>query len=265
VTEREKVIRIYRDILERKRARFPDHFFVGDQGKKYLAYITRYLIEEYLGIPIAQIPHCVGAKTLWDYRLRHPAQIHGWNFIDVIQNAYPGTFHPLEFKQVSHGYWQGEEGGKRAIEAVRYVIEVKCNIPFQEIPLKINHHFFKQHGLTGIFGLFEDSPYQVIQTLYPNRFKPWECSTVPMNFWKQEENVIGAMEWFLFQQIGFSSYQEALQQLSPKHFTIYRMTGLYQMAFSQRLYKVKQWIEKQIEQRSLCAQENIQTELSLNS
>jgi hypothetical protein len=50
-------------------------FFLGDQGKKYLAYITRYLIEEYLGIPTEQFPHCVGAKTLWDYRLRHPARI----------------------------------------------------------------------------------------------------------------------------------------------------------------------------------------------
>jgi len=264
VTEKEMVICIYRDILEGKKARFPNHFFVGEQGKKYLAYITRYLIEEYLGISISQIPHFVSAKTFWDHRLRHPAQIHGWNFIDMIQNAYSDTFHPLEFKQVSHGYWQGEEGCQRAIEAVRYVIEVKCNIPFQEIPKKINHHFFKQNGLTGIFGLFEDSPYQVIQALYPNQFKPWEWSTVPMNFWKQGKNVLEAMEWFLFQQIGFSSYQEAIQRLAPKHFTIYRMTGLYQMAFDQRLYKVKQWIEKQIGQRPSYPQENIKSTLCLD-
>lgn len=257
VTEKEKVIQLYRDILEGKRVRFPDHFFVGDQGKKYLAYITRYLIEEYLSIPTEQIPYCVGAKTLWDYRLRPPALIHGWNFIDMIQNAYPGTFHPLEFKRVSHGYWHGEEGRKRAIEAVRYVIEEKYNIPYQEIPLKINHHFFKQNGLAGVFDIFKQSPYQVIQAIYPNQFQPWEFSTVPMYFWKNKENVMCAMEWFLFQKIGFSSYQEALQRLSPKHFTIYRMTGLYQMAFDQRLYKVKQWIEIQLHQFSSCTKENI--------
>jgi hypothetical protein len=61
-----------------------------------------------------------------------------------------------------------------------------------------------------------------------------------MIFWENKENVMWAMEWFLFQKISFSSYQEALQRLSPKHFTIYRMTGLYQMVLDHRLYKVKQ-------------------------
>ncbi|MFE6707630.1 hypothetical protein ACFVEL_22150 [Bacillus thuringiensis] len=261
MTEKEKVIQLYRDILEGKRFRFPNHFFLGDQGKKYLAYITRYLLEEYLSIPIEQIPHCVCAKTLWDYRLRPPAQVHGWNFIDIMQNAYSGTFHPLEFKQVSHGYWKGKAGRKRALEAVRYVIEEKHSIPIQKIPVKINRHFFKQNGLGGVFSIFGDSPYHIIETLYPNQFHPWEFSTVPMNFWKGKENVLQAMEWFLFQKIGFYSYQEALQRLSYKHFINYRMTGLYQMAFDQRLCKVKQWIEKQIEQRSSCANGNIKREL----
>ncbi|MED1472729.1 hypothetical protein [Bacillus salipaludis] len=38
----------------------------------------------------------------------------------------------------------------------------------------------------------------------------------------------------------------ALERLSGKHFSIYKMTRMYQMAFGQGLYKVKQWIEKQI-------------------
>lgn len=59
-----------------------------------------------------------------------------------------------------------------------------------------------------------------------------------------------------FSKNELSSYQEALQVLSRKHFTIYRMTGLYQRAFSQRLYKVKLWIEKQIEQCSSYTKEN---------
>ncbi|OIK16699.1 hypothetical protein BIV60_03330 [Bacillus sp. MUM 116] len=253
------VIQMYRDILGGRRARFPKNFFVGDQGKKYLAYITRFLIEEYLGISTKQIPRFVSAKTLWDYRLRPPAQVHGWNFIDMIQNAYPGTFSPLEFKQVSNGYWQGDTGQKRVIEEVLYVIEEKSSIALHEIPQKVNHHFFKQNGLLGILDIFGDSPYLVIQTIYPNQFKPWEFASVPMNFWKSKENVRGAMEWLLFQKMEFSSYQEAIQRLSRKHFTIYRMTGLFQMAFDQRLYKVKQWMEKRIEQSSSCTQENIQS------
>ncbi|CRK83270.1 hypothetical protein [Neobacillus massiliamazoniensis] len=189
MTEKETVIQLYLDVLKGKKTRFPNHFFVGDQGKKYLVCITRYLLEEYLGISKGQIPSLVSAKTLWDYRLRPPANVHGWNFIDVIQNAYPGEFHPLEFKQVSYGYWQGEEGRKKALEAVRYVIEKKQSIPFQEIPLKINRQFFEQNRLMGILEIFGDSPYLIIQTLYPNQFKPWEFTSVPMNFWESEDHI----------------------------------------------------------------------------
>lgn len=246
MTEKEKVIQIYRDVLKGKRYRFPDHFFIGEQGKKNLANITRYLIEEYLEIPVEEIPLQVKAKTLWNHRLKAPAQGYGWKYIDVIENAYPQKFHPLEFEQVSNGYWKGNEGSKRAIEAVRYVIKKKCKIPHEEIPLKINHRFFKENRLGGVFSLFGDSPYKVINAAYPGFFKPWEFSHVPMNYWKHPENVKQTMDWFLFQKIGFSSYADANLQLTQKHFFQYKLTGFFQIAFDQRLFKVKQWIQEQM-------------------
>lgn len=249
MTVKEKVIQIYREVLEGKRTKFPYHFFVGTQGKKVLADITRHLIEEYLDIHPDEIPDKVKAETLWKHRLRPAALVHGWNFIDVIENAYPGRFKPWEFNQVSFGYWQGEEGRKRAIKAVRYIIEEKCKIPHDEIPRKINYRFFKDHGLVGILRSFGNSPYQVIHTVYPDRFQPWEFATVPMNYWKNPENVKQAMDGFLFQKLSYSSYQEALQKLTKKQFFQYRLTGLFQMAFDQRLLKVKQWIVGQIDRK----------------
>ncbi|OHX41431.1 hypothetical protein BBV17_28500 [Cytobacillus oceanisediminis] len=243
--EKEKIIQIYRDVLDGRRVRFPNHFFVGDQGKTYLAFITSYLVEEYLGIPIEEIPRKVTAETLWTHRLRSPAYVFGWNFIEVIDNAYPGKFQPWEFNQVSNNYWQGENGRKRAIEAVRFVIEEKCKIPHQEIPLKINHRFFKDHKLNGIFYSFGDSPYQVINTVYPGQFQPWELANVPSNYWKNPENIKQALDWFLFQKLGFSSYEDALMKLQKKDFFQYRLAGLLQCAFDHRLIKVKQWIREQ--------------------
>ncbi|MEW9669856.1 hypothetical protein [Ammoniphilus sp. 3BR4] len=246
MTEKEKVIDIYRQILKGHRARFPNHFFVGEQGKKYLAYLTRYLLEEYLNIPVKDISKRVKAEILWNHRLRPPAQFFGWNFLDVIQNAYPGKFQPWEFRQVSNHYWCGTGGRTRAIETVKYVIEVKCNIPHQEIPQKINHHFFRERGLLGIIRLFNDSPYRVINAIYPDQFHPWQFSNVPMNYWKNPIHVKQRMDVLLFEEIGFSSYQEAIKNLRKKYFFQYRLTGLFQMAFDSRLYKVKEWIAKQI-------------------
>jgi hypothetical protein len=68
-----------------------------------------------------------------------------------------------EFNQVPYKYWRGEIGRKRAIEVVRYMIEEKCKMTHHEIPLRINHRFFKEHGLLGILGSFGDSPYQCLR------------------------------------------------------------------------------------------------------
>lgn len=169
---REHVIEMYREALEGKRRRFPPGFFIGEEGKKYLAYVTRYLLEEQLSIKVKDIPLKVKASTLWSHRLKSPANLHGWNYYDVIENAYPGKFKPLDFHQVPRKYWDGEEGKERAIQAVRYAIEVEAGIPLDEIPSIINHHFFKKYRLKGIFDIFAQSPFKVIDAVYPGVFKP---------------------------------------------------------------------------------------------
>lgn len=245
MTEKEKVTRIYQDVLSGKRKRFPNYFFTGAQGEKYLAYLTRYLIEDYLSIPVEKIPEEVKAETLWNHRLRPAAHTLGWrDFLEVIENAYPERFHSLEFKQVPWNYWKGESGRERAIKVLRDIIENKCQIPHHEIPVRVNHHFFKEHHLGGIFTSFGYSPYQVINAVYPGQFQPWELPNVPMNYWKNPENIKQALDWFLFQKLGFSSYEEALAKIKKKDFFHYRLTGMFQVAFNSRMFNVHQWIKE---------------------
>ncbi|MGB3783993.1 MAG: DUF4046 domain-containing protein, partial [Priestia megaterium] len=87
---REQVIDIYQDVLDKKRKRFPNYFFVGNEGKKYMRYMTCYLLEQRLSIPIHEIPLQVTAGTLWSHRLKPPAMLYEWNYYEVIDNAYPG-------------------------------------------------------------------------------------------------------------------------------------------------------------------------------
>jgi hypothetical protein len=245
VLEEEMVIRVYEDILQGKRTRFPNHFFIGEQGKKYLVFITRYLIEIHLEISINEIPRKVKAEILWNYRLRPPAQICGWNFIDLIQQAYPGKFKPTDFTQVSYGYWQGQKGKTRAIETIKTLIEEELKIPLHEIPQIINHQFFEKSGLGGIFNVFNASPYEVINAVYPGQFKPWEFRHVPLNYWKNPENIKQVMDWFLFQKLHFESFETAIECIRVKHLYQHRLTGLFQIAFHSSLENVKKWIAKQ--------------------
>ncbi|MDT3766301.1 DUF4046 domain-containing protein [Priestia filamentosa] len=240
---REWVVEIYQDVLNGKVKRFPNKFFSGEEGKKYVKYMTCYLLEERLSIPIDKIPVRVQANILWSHRLKPPAMIYGWNYYDVIENAYPGRFKPWEFQQVPHKYWHGKEGKNRAIEAVKHVIENELNIPIEEIPLHVNLHFFKKYHLYGVFDIFEQSPFQVIQAVYPGVFKPWQFANVPLNCWKDRVSIQETMDYFLFQQLCFSSYEEALVKIRKQHFFDFQLTGLLQRVFDSRMQKVREWIK----------------------
>ncbi|MDO6849750.1 hypothetical protein Q4S57_17505 [Priestia megaterium] len=137
-------------------------------------------------------------------------------------------------------------GKKRAIEAVKYVIEEELKIPLKKIPIQINIHFFYQHSLGGIFSLFGQSPFQVVEAVYPGVFRPWQFAHVPMNCWKNGEYVREAMVDFLFKQLHFSSYEEAFLNLKGSHFTDFQLTGLFQMAFDSRMNNVRKWINEQL-------------------
>lgn len=76
--------------------------------------------------------------------------------------------------------------------------------------MKVKHHFFKEHRLLGVFRLFNDSPYQVINTLCPGDIKLWELANVRINYWKNPGDVKQTMEWFHFKKLNYSSYDEGL-------------------------------------------------------
>jgi hypothetical protein len=241
-----EVIDCYQKVLSGTKKRFDNGFFEDGFGKEYLAWMTRFLIESCLRIPIEEIPDKVSAQILWSHRLRPGAKYFDFKFLEVIENAYPNRFLPNEFKQVPHGYWQGEEGKKRGIELVKYIIEEKCNIPVQDIPNVIDHHFFKKNRLLGIFEIFDSSPFKVVDAVYPDKnFKSWQFENAPINSWNNEQIIKEAMDSFIFDTLNYLSYDEAYEQIKKRQFFEYKLTGIYQQAFNSRLSRVKEWILKQ--------------------
>ena len=58
---RDEVIQVYEEVFGGRRRRFPNNFFHGDEGRARAAIITRYLLEEKLGIAVHD--HVVIAKS----------------------------------------------------------------------------------------------------------------------------------------------------------------------------------------------------------
>ncbi|MCF8567998.1 DUF4046 domain-containing protein [Alicyclobacillus tolerans] len=242
MSDQTEVIQIYREVLSGSRKRFPNHFFTGVDGKQRVIVITCHLIGTVLQIADEDIPEKVSAELLWKYRLRPPAQTQGWNFSQLMEHCYPEHLKAWHFHQVSNGYWQNEDGMKRLIEAIRFVIEEECQIPVEEIPKRVTHAFFKEHNLYGAFNQFGQSTYETVNAAYPGRFYPWQFHTVPMNYWKDSKNVESAMKWLVFDVLKMENYDSSWNQIQIKHFVENDLQGLLIRVFHNRIREVQTWI-----------------------
>ena len=98
----------------------------------------------------------------------------------AIENAYPGKFKPWELPCVSNSFWNL----KTAKEATIWLIEEKLKWNDEDVKQKLSLNIFRQYSLTGMLNyLFNNSPYLAIDNAYPGKFKAWEFSKVPNNFW----------------------------------------------------------------------------------
>ncbi|MBT3324568.1 sigma-70 family RNA polymerase sigma factor [archaeon] len=83
---------------------------------------------------------------------------------------------------------------------IRTVIEEVEEIPFGEIPEKVNKDFFKERGMISFLNIFySGSPYMAVNDAYFNQILPWEWSRVPKNYWQTNlkfRRARDAVAWF---------------------------------------------------------------------
>lgn len=119
------------------------------------------------------------------------------NLFLAIDSAYPNRFKPWEFQMVSNQYWTNET----VVEAVKWLIEEKLKLSEDELKEQWSYSLLKQHRLLlAVTDYFDGNLFDVIEAIYPNRFKPWEFQKVPSNFWT-EETTIEALKWLIEEKL----------------------------------------------------------------
>ncbi len=89
---------------------------------------------------------------------------------EAIMQAYPGMFKIWEFNKTPIGYWNGDSGKQRAVEATRWMAEEKLGLQANEA-WKIKRSDFLQYGLSGMLDLiYSNSPNTAISEAYPGMF-----------------------------------------------------------------------------------------------
>ena len=119
---------------------------------------------------------------------------------EAINSAYPNRFKPWELNSVPKGYWTLERGR----EATKWLVEVKLNGLTDNIVNTLSMRTFKRNGLRGMIAtVFNDSPYKALNSVYPDKFKPWQLNSVPKHYWTLEKG-IQATKWLIEEKLKLS-------------------------------------------------------------
>jgi len=239
---REEVIQVYEDVFQGRRRRFPNNFFEGERGRGRAAIITRYLLEEKLGIEVENIPRAIHKKLFYQNGLTWMlGSCFDWSPYKAIDNAYPGRFHKWQFNV--KGMWQGPDCLKLAAEATRWMIEEKEGVPVEEIPQRISATTFGKYNLRGMLSVcFRGSFFRAIENAYPNRFHAWEFRNVPKNFWQGEtglENARRATRWLVEERLRVPRervFQDVTYHLFREHGLGGMLTGCFSGSSIQALH-----------------------------
>jgi len=213
----EDIKKLIRFKLEKKIAQLPYGFWRCEKGKEHSKVAIRYLVEEHLNLKLDDVPKYISAKTFHEAGLfRILVEFFDSSYFKALDYAYPGQFKPWQFSKGMTGIWDGEIGVKRSLEAINYIIK-RLNVAEDDIPKKITYQVFKDFSLGGMLQmLYNSSPYQAINALYPNKFKPWEFSV--KNFWKNVDikTAQEATKWLVEEKLKLTA--EKLIKVRRKHF-----------------------------------------------
>jgi len=84
--------------------------------------------------------------------------------------------------------WKLDKNNEMAKRVTRYLVTKILNWNEEEIKQNWNNALIAKYRLRGVLKhKYENSPYGMINDLYPNRFKEWEFKMTPLNFWTKKK------------------------------------------------------------------------------
>lgn len=99
-----------------------------------------------------------------------------------------------ELEKYPYGFWSPPDGITHAIKILKYLFENVLKWDFDDIIKNYNANFFGKYKIRGILSqVFNSSPYEALDAIYPNKFKRWQFR-IPNNYWKIDDNVICAVK-----------------------------------------------------------------------
>lgn len=114
-----------------------------------------------------------------------------------------------ELKRYPNGFWVPPFGITYAVNILKYVIEDILKWNENDIIEKYDVNLFKKYKLCGLLaGVFNNSPFEALNAVYPNKFQAWQFNRKPFNYWKKDKNVIEAVKHVYEDELGIINAEE---------------------------------------------------------
>lgn len=226
-------VEIYKLVLTGKIKRFPGGVFSEPDSIEFAIPIIRFLIEDILNWSEDDIKNNLSQSIFKEYHLKGMlARVFNDSPFQAINTVYPDKFKPWEFIRAPQNYWTLEN----SINAIKWLIEDKLKWTDEDIKEKLNVQIFREYRLKSMLALtFNSSPYQAINTVYPNQFRAWELIQVPENYWTVE-NAIQAVKWLIEDKLKWTD-EEIKEKFCGSIFNKYKLNGLLASVFNNSPYQ----------------------------
>ncbi|MBD3189596.1 MAG: hypothetical protein GF308_03080 [Candidatus Heimdallarchaeota archaeon] len=138
--------------------------WVGEKGRKNSIEAIKEMIKT-LAIDLEDLPKVISIQTFADYGLLGMlSRIYGSSPYKAINAAYPGRFHPWEFKLAN--YWS-QQNIATARKATKWLVEEKLKLNKKELFSKIQLKDFIENGLLMMLKVFyQGSYYNALKDCY---------------------------------------------------------------------------------------------------
>ncbi|MCU4733705.1 DUF4046 domain-containing protein [Bacillus cereus] len=93
------------------------------------------------------------------------------------------------------GTWSEDKNKDLAKRVTKYLIGNVLEWDSEQLKEGWNQKIIIKYRLSGVLNkIYLNSPYAMLNELYPDCFKEWEFKKTPMNFWKKEKG-LDALKW----------------------------------------------------------------------
>lgn len=149
---------------------------------------------------------------------------------DMMENKGPTDIYQLvlsgKLKKFPNNFWAMPENYKWAGDCTRYLLENILGWNDTDIRTKLAKKTFTNNKLTGmLIRVFKSSPYAALNNAYPDKYKPWELSNVPLSYWTQE-TAMSAMTEIFETRLGWTTDDQFYDNFSIDLFEKFKLIGM---------------------------------------